>query len=1774
MTNVLEGNEYKSYIMSILASAQFSEDTKVPVTLTDYIYDPTLGKFQNEINAEVSDPKTVTVFVFKSTANETDPNATPNSPIGGSWDMTTDILQLPEGWTTNDELDAPVWLSYGVFGVKNGESTLIQEWSTPVRISGIDGIDGKDGNGYTYIYSRTEDSDTAPTWIENWTIDQALAQGWTDSPKGITETLQAEWVAILPDTTEENPNPTWQGPVLWSKWGVNGKDGDGVEYIYCLSTGGTPSINHLAEDNQQKREYVPKGETGTGYSWTDSPSGVTEEIKYEWVSVRKFNHETQTWGTFSDAKIWAKYGEKGESGQSVWIAYNDSEEQPVGPNNTIDLGNGWYFAEEATENNKPVWWCQKISQTVEGGTWGPVLKLNGKDGTSVTIKSSLNSEDDLCSIKDSEIGDSYLIGENLYIRVESESEGVKTCGNGTYWKNAGVIKGPKGDSQYLHIRYADRIGCNESNVCEYIFTEPDGTQPGRYLGTYVSNYKSADEDENITLSTAYSWQDTKGEPGIAGAPSEFYTISTNTNVIIKKSTGEYDPVNIIPYLKHVKGNVTSLLTAIPQGYELFYWNEGAGEWVTYVDQGEGLGILVNSLNEKIKFKLLRDSDSDNNYELVDELEVPIVTDGSDAYTIVYSDQNVAIECDFAGTPIDSEPRNVTIQVMKGSQYVNIKSGDSNVESITVTIDPKELQSVTTVFSGILQLLDDTELNYSINAIKVQPGKPAQNPIYIQTSQTSVLYECGIEPESGDYYLKSPTRAVELTFTLYEGQTQQAFSSNLDVDIESLSSSKTPFDSIQEQYKLDNENKTLTVTIPNLSDDKNLETYGDFKIIVSDIYNGKDVSAEVYIDFYIQEGVITKPLVAFTKTNDDISKLTLTSQNDKENYILPTSEGYTWYSNTDIDGNGQLWKAEGLAEIRKTSIETTYNVTWYQPYMLQDNDSREIIYTDKKVKSEIPSFDTYGGPTDAWFTACNSVNWYDDTVDSNGDTFEAMWMATNDKKSNQDWDDSNWVFSQLYNDNITYKILTSLPSQPTPGMTSFTASAVKLVNGTEDKTFTPNDYQLKVKVGDEELTPISGYYTNDFILGEIITIELFVNDALVEIFTAKVSKGDKGDKGDDGDKGDNGENARYLYIDKPTITVVVDEYEQAVKTDTYTVVVTLYEGSSPLAITSDDYTYSIQPIGNLTNTSVSWGNVRSAIPTEGINANKLLIGISYEQDIAIIDALTTLNISITETATGIVTKGTINIVYIKQPSRGEVGPMGETGPLMYPAGEWIKNKGITYTVTNNTVPYVYYPNDSDSDYFVLKVNETTKTTGVKDSGNNPLEDTTNWQPITQYEAIWTKVLMANFANIASAVFWGNYMFSEQGVTKDGKQDTLQGNNYVYYAESMFDSNENLSGTFIPNLLIDFNKGYLRTNYLLDSYLTIPDMSHNGNYFHNNQVIDLNNYSIYNIKIQPRFSGEQYAEFIGMSENYLSNNQSSILASGYLNYSTALICMPTIVENYKNGLTSKIIYEIPIEPKEGEQLEAGPYYNPNWEGGGLVIVCADNFILNKDKNESDSWFIKNGEKFKFILLSNGTILSLKLMIVEKSKTEKLNYWYIENTEDFAPVTATIARWIQPDDADTNTFYDVNFVATSGVNEATFNIHDYSFLGSKQLSYLSIADLAYTTGSHWGPRQFEFDLMYHTTDINNGEFTEYGYTPGWYIHNRNRGDMIGIYSQDPIIKLNSNSLPTWESGGGITKICRPAFIGQFLILSDSVYIGTELYSHSYGAGNKAWTLISSTN
>ena len=59
-------------------------------------------------------------------------------------------------------------------------------------------------------------------------------EGWYPSPKGVDENNRREWFTTrLYDKTKEKWGD-WNTPAIWSQYGVNGQDGDGVEYIYYL----------------------------------------------------------------------------------------------------------------------------------------------------------------------------------------------------------------------------------------------------------------------------------------------------------------------------------------------------------------------------------------------------------------------------------------------------------------------------------------------------------------------------------------------------------------------------------------------------------------------------------------------------------------------------------------------------------------------------------------------------------------------------------------------------------------------------------------------------------------------------------------------------------------------------------------------------------------------------------------------------------------------------------------------------------------------------------------------------------------------------------------------------------------------------------------------------------------------------------------------------------------------------------------------------------------------------------------------------------------------------------------------------------------------------------------------------------------------------------------------------------------------------------------------------------------------------------------------------
>lgn len=295
------------------------------------------------------------VLAYKSTKSI----ERPDTPVGGSWDYDTNTITYPEGWSGSDSNpNGYVWMSSATFSSKG---TIVVPWSTPVRLTGADGHDGADGSNIEFVYKLTVISLVTPTKPTGNSQTEAIRQGWTDHPTGISEQYQCEWVCSHNLQTDGSWSE-WSSPTIWSKWGVNGKDGDGVEYIYQI-TKLPASPKEITDNNPDQDEYIPQSAPGE-QPWTDNPTGVSKEFQYEWVSQRKYKGDTHKWGNFSSPSLWAKYGDNGQDGQHLRVMYTKTSGSDVKPRDpdrlNINPGSIWSVGMPTATGKEAIWGIQAL----------------------------------------------------------------------------------------------------------------------------------------------------------------------------------------------------------------------------------------------------------------------------------------------------------------------------------------------------------------------------------------------------------------------------------------------------------------------------------------------------------------------------------------------------------------------------------------------------------------------------------------------------------------------------------------------------------------------------------------------------------------------------------------------------------------------------------------------------------------------------------------------------------------------------------------------------------------------------------------------------------------------------------------------------------------------------------------------------------------------------------------------------------------------------------------------------------------------------------------------------------------------------------------------------------------------------------------------------------------------------------------------------------------------------------------------------------------------
>lgn len=131
--------------------------------------------------------------------------------------------------------------------------------------------------------------------------------------------------------------------------------------------------------------------------------------------------------------------------------------------------------------------------------------------------------------------------------------------------------------------------------------------------------------------------------------------------------------------------------------------------------------------------------------------------------------------------------------------------------------------------------------------------------------------------------------------------------------------------------------------------------------------------------------------------------------------------------------------------------------------------------------------------------------------------------------------------------------------------------------------------------------------------------------------------------------------------------------------------------------------------------------------------------------------------------------------------GPQGPQGKIGQLAYPAGAWLASK--TYTLTDTACPVV----EHNGSYWRLIV--------ASNKGTEPTASNSSvWVIVTQWEAIFTKILFTAFAKLGSAIYSGDYSLSQRGLLNGADS-----NAYQNFQPS------NANNPFIPYIYINWATG---------------------------------------------------------------------------------------------------------------------------------------------------------------------------------------------------------------------------------------------------------------------------------------------------------------------------------------------------------------------------------
>lgn len=512
-------------------------------------------------------------FVYKITQN----NSAPTLPANSNRD---DYTEPNNGWYDNPQGVSETWQYEWVAqrtkpAAKAGTGNW-GNWQGPTLWSKW-GEKGMDGDGYEYIYYRTQAENIAPDTpvAANNTDDEARPQAfingvaqtttspggmyWTDDPQGVRENLMFEWVSVRKKT--DGVWSAFQKPAIWAKWGETGLSGGNYQYRYKISAT-TPSI--------------PTDQAASG--WSENSEMVPPEGQYVWQIHRFKNADGSLTAWTGLIRLTGADGKDGEDGNSIEFLYarnNDKDNYPQKPNSnqTTDWtgtgpdGTQWFDNPQGVDDSHRYEYVtqrykdkstQKWGAYSEPGLWS-VFADKGKDG------------------------DGY---EYIFARFSSYDQAALCSRNEQYYPAS-----PTYGSQYLNGDYQqdDYIPTKTCKGATFTYTD-NGVSVTESIPYQVCWTRKKENGKWGDWKDGFIWtkwgkdgqdgqdgdkgdQGDKGDPGTPGTDATTYVISPGAATIRLTRTASYEPSSMT--FRAYKKTGTGKLTAVSGYWEIYGSNSSA-----------------------------------------------------------------------------------------------------------------------------------------------------------------------------------------------------------------------------------------------------------------------------------------------------------------------------------------------------------------------------------------------------------------------------------------------------------------------------------------------------------------------------------------------------------------------------------------------------------------------------------------------------------------------------------------------------------------------------------------------------------------------------------------------------------------------------------------------------------------------------------------------------------------------------------------------------------------------------------------------------------------------------------------------------------------------------------------------------------------------------------------------------------------------------------------------------------------------------------------------